>query len=213
MLASVTLSASFVVVQPRLLKGQDPIAVTAVQMIGGALVAVPNAALEGLPHAPSSTTPVVALVALVIFGTLAPFALFAYGQSRVAPELAGAFMNLEPLVGTAAGAFAFGDPFGPLQLAGGAVILIGIALSTTPRKRPNPPSAVPRTRGHRPTRSRQRGGNGTVRIKQRPSSLSPNMTPSTRTSRNVPPHTYAVPVVRELPSIPTPATSTSSSGW
>ena len=74
-----------------------------------------------------------ALLALATAGTLVPFALFAYGQSRVAPELAGAFLNLEPLVGTAAGALAFGDPFGPLQLAGGAVILAGIALSTTPR--------------------------------------------------------------------------------
>src|SRR3954470_22285802 len=134
-LVSVTLSATFVVVQPRLLRGQDPIAVTAAQMIGGALAAVPNAALEGLPHAPHAAAPVIALVALILFGTLAPFALFAYGQSRVAPELAGAFLNLEPLVGTAAGALAFGDPFGPLQLAGGAVILLGIARSTAPPRR------------------------------------------------------------------------------
>ena len=136
---SVTLSATFVVVQPSLLRGRDPIAVTAVQMIAGALAAVPNAALEGLPPAPASAAPVIALAALAIGGTLLPFALFAYGQSRVAPELAGAFLNLEPLVGTAAGALAFGDPFGPLQLAGGAVILLGIALSTTPR------GAAPRT--------------------------------------------------------------------
>ena len=127
-LLSVTLSATFVVVQPSLLRGRDPIAVTAVQMVAGGLAAVPNAALEGLPPAPASAAPVVALVALAFAGTLLPFALFAYGQSRVAPELAGAFLNLEPLVGTAAGALAFGDPFGPLQLAGGAVILLGIAL-------------------------------------------------------------------------------------
>jgi drug/metabolite transporter (DMT)-like permease len=127
---SVTLSAVFVVAQPRLLKGRDPIAVTAVQMLAGMLAAVPNAALEGLPSAPPSSGPLLALIALTLAGTLAPFALFAYGQSRVAPELAGAFLNLEPLVGTAAGALAFGDPFGAPQLIGGTVILIGIALST-----------------------------------------------------------------------------------
>ena len=131
-LLSVTLSATFVVVQPSLLRGRDPIAVTAMQMVAGGIAAVPNAVLEGMPPAPASAAPVVALVALAFAGTLLPFALFAYGQSRVAPELAGAFLNLEPLVGTAAGALAFGDPFGPLQLAGGAVILLGIALSTTP---------------------------------------------------------------------------------
>jgi O-acetylserine/cysteine efflux transporter len=133
---SVTLSAVFVVAQPALLKGRDPIAVTAVQMLAGMLAAVPNAAVEGLPHAPAAAGPVIALIALTLAGTLAPFALFAYGQSRVAPELAGAFLNLEPLVGTAAGALAFGDPFGAPQLIGGTVILIGIALSTgrAPRK-------------------------------------------------------------------------------
>jgi O-acetylserine/cysteine efflux transporter len=129
-LLSVTLSAVFVVAQPRLLHGRDPIAVTAVQMIAGGLAAVPNAAREGLPSAPGSAGPVIALIALAFAGTLLPFALFAFGQARVAPELAGAFLNLEPLVGTAAGALAFGDPFGPGQLAGAAVILLGIALST-----------------------------------------------------------------------------------
>src|SRR5262249_20785641 len=101
-LLSVTLSAVFVVAQPSLLKGRDPVAVTAVRMLGGVLAAIPNAAVEGLPHAPHTVEPVVALAALALAGTLAPFALFAYGQSRVAPELAGAFLNLEPLVSTAA---------------------------------------------------------------------------------------------------------------
>jgi drug/metabolite transporter (DMT)-like permease len=130
-LLSVSISATFVVVQPTLLAGRDPFAVTAVQMIGGGLAALPNALGEGLPHAPASATPVLALALLAFAGTVGPFALFAYGQSRVAPELAGAFLNLEPLVGTAAGALAFGDPFGAHQLVGGAVILLGIALSST----------------------------------------------------------------------------------
>src|SRR3954470_11558760 len=52
-LGSVMLSATFVVVQPGLLKGRDPIAVTAVQMLAGALAAAPSAALEGVPAAPA----------------------------------------------------------------------------------------------------------------------------------------------------------------
>jgi len=156
MLASVTVSATFVVVQSALLKDQDPIALTAVQMFAGALAAVPNALFEGLPSAPASAGPLVALLALSTIGTLAPFALFAYGQSRVAPQLAGAFLNLEPLVGTAAGALAFGDPFGPVQVAGGAVILIGIALSTAPPRRPVRLSA--------PLDARQQHHGGRVRM-------------------------------------------------
>ena len=103
-------------------------------MIGGARSPrCPTRSLEGLPHAPASVDARRgAARAGLRRHASAPFALFAYGQSRVAPELAGAFLNLEPLVGTAAGALAFGDPFGPMQLLGGAVILAGIALSTRP---------------------------------------------------------------------------------
>ena len=160
-LLSVALSATFVVIQPSLLRGRNPFAVTAVQMIGGAVAALPNALFEGIPHAPASSTPVIALLALAFIGTVGPFALFAYGQSRVAPELAGAFLNLEPLVGTAAGAFAFGDPFGPMQLLGGFVILAGIALSTAPRSKPNPPvrKAAPEDAGQHHHEGRVRVGN------------------------------------------------------
>ncbi|HWK27728.1 MAG TPA: DMT family transporter [Solirubrobacter sp.] len=129
-LLSVTISATFVVIQPSLLRGRDPFAVTAVQMIGGGVAALPSALAEGVPQAPVGSTPVLALAALAFAGTIGPFALFAYGQARVQPQLAGAFLNLEPLVGTAAGALAFGDPFGPAQLAGAVVILAGIVLST-----------------------------------------------------------------------------------
>jgi drug/metabolite transporter (DMT)-like permease len=158
---SVMLSAVFVVAQPALLKGRDPMAVTAVQMIAGMAAAIPNAAFEGLPDAPPSAAPVVALAALALAGTLAPFALFAYGQSRVAPELAGAFLNLEPLVGTAAGALAFGDPFGAPQLVGGTVILIGIALSTGAAPRTEP--GGDRTAGRLPAPSERAPHGGRVR--------------------------------------------------
>jgi len=52
-LGSVALSATFIVIQPRLLAGRDPAAVTAVQFAAGGLVALPHAlAFEGLPPAP-----------------------------------------------------------------------------------------------------------------------------------------------------------------
>src|SRR5215218_9471609 len=76
--ASVVLSASFIVVQPRLLAGRDPASVTAVQFAAGGLVALPHAlTFEGLPPAPAETGPAVALVALALAGTVLPFWLFA----------------------------------------------------------------------------------------------------------------------------------------
>ena len=85
-----------------------------------------------MPAAPAGAGVVLAVVALALAGTLAPFTLFAFGQSRVSAEVAGAFLNLEPLVGAIAGAVAFGDPVGLVQVAGGLAILAGIALSSLP---------------------------------------------------------------------------------
>ena len=77
-------------------------------------------------------SPVLATVALVAGGTLLPFTLFAFGQSRVSAEVAGAFINLEPLVGAIAGVVAFGDPVGFAQVAGGMAIVAGIGMSSMP---------------------------------------------------------------------------------
>ncbi|HEY5987958.1 MAG TPA: DMT family transporter [Streptosporangiaceae bacterium] len=132
-LAALLLSATFTVAQTRLLRGRDPIGVTAVQFLGAALAVLPfSAATEGMPAASRSLAAVLATAALAAGGTMLPFTLFAYGQSRVSAEVAGAFVNLEPLVGAAAGIIVFGDPVGLAQVSGGAAIIAGIALSTLP---------------------------------------------------------------------------------
>jgi len=140
-LASLFLGAAVTVAQGRLLTGRDPVAVTAVQFLGAAvgtlLVTVFTA---GAPAAAGSPGPVLALLALTVGGTVLPFTLFAFGQSRVSAEVAGAFLNLEPLVGAIVGAAAFGDAVGLAQVAGGAAIVAGIGLSSLPllagRRRP-----------------------------------------------------------------------------
>src|SRR5690348_8264288 len=132
-LVSLLLSATVTVAQGRLLAGRDPVAVTAVQFLGAALASLPIAVVtEGVPAAPAGAGVALAVVALALAGTLAPFTLFAFGQSRVSAEVAGAFLNLEPLVGAIAGVVAFGDPAGLVQVAGGLAILAGIALSSLP---------------------------------------------------------------------------------
>ena len=132
-LVSLLLSATVTVAQGRLLTGRDPVAVTAVQFLGATVGALPIAVLtEGTPAAPAGAGAVLAVAALAVGGTLAPFTLFAFGQSRVSAEVAGGFLNLEPLVGAIAGAVAFGDPVGLVQVAGGLAILGGIGLSSLP---------------------------------------------------------------------------------
>ena len=102
---------------------------------------------------PGGPGPVLAVVALAAVGTLVPFTLFAFGQSRVSAEVAGAFLNLEPLVGAIAGAAAFGDPVGLAQVAGGAAIVAGIGLSSLPllaRRRRSQAAPLARAAAPRP---------------------------------------------------------------
>jgi drug/metabolite transporter (DMT)-like permease len=129
-LISLVLSASFTVAQTRMLPGRDPLAVTAWQFLGATLAALPVAATEGTPVSNGLGHALPVTVLLALGGTLAPFALFAYGQSRVSAATAGTFLNLEPLVGAAAGVVMFGDPFGLAQAAGAVAVLAGIAVSS-----------------------------------------------------------------------------------
>jgi drug/metabolite transporter (DMT)-like permease len=132
-LASLLLSATFTVAQARQLNGRDPVALTAVQFAAAAVAALVAAlGTEGLPAIPSRPGPVLAVGGLAIAGTLLPFTLFAYGQTRVPAPVAGAFINIEPLVGVLTGVLFFGNPMGLPQLAGGAAIGAGIALSSVP---------------------------------------------------------------------------------
>jgi len=156
-LASLLFSAAFTVAQARLLPGRDPVAVTAGQFLAAAAVALPVAAVtEGQPALPGGPGAVLAAIGLTLAGTLAPSTLFAYGQARVSAEIAGAFVNLEPLVGAAAGAVAFGDPVGLAQAAGGGAILGGIALSSLPLLRPRAPRPRPPVHPDRVRRARPR---------------------------------------------------------
>jgi O-acetylserine/cysteine efflux transporter len=132
-LASLFLSAAVTVAQGRLFIGRDPVAVTAVQFLGATLGALlVTVFTEGAPAVPGGLGPVLAVIALAAAGTLVPFTLFAFGQSRVSAEVAGAFLNLEPLVGAIVGAAVFGDPVGLALFAGGAAIVAGIGLSSLP---------------------------------------------------------------------------------
>ena len=147
-LVSVLIASAVTVAQGRLFEGRDPVAVTAVQFLGAAVAALPVAvSAEGMPPAPApggaGVLAVLAVAGLAVVGTLAPFTLFAYGQHKVPAEVAGAFLNLEPLVGALLGVLAFSDPAGPRLVIGGAAILGGIVMSSAPALRARPRRLAP----------------------------------------------------------------------
>ncbi len=130
-LAAQLVSAGFTVSQARLLRGRDPLAVTGLQLLSAAVMVLPVALIaEHHLTGPASPTALLAAAALVLAGTVGPTALFALGQSKVAADVAGAFLNIEPLVGAVLGAAFFADPIGPVQVAGGLAIVAGIGLSS-----------------------------------------------------------------------------------
>lgn len=131
MLISVVGTGFFMMMQPAALHGRNVTAVTAVEFLAGALTSLPVALLgHATPEAPTHAGPVVAFVVLALVCTALPFWLFAYGQARVAPDLAGGLVNIEPLVGAVLGWVAFGNPAGAAQLLGATVVVAGIVLST-----------------------------------------------------------------------------------
>ena len=130
--------------QPSLLADAGIAAVTGVQMAAAALTALPVAVLsEPLPGPPRRGA-LLALAALVVLGTLLPFTLYAWGRTQVSDELAGAFFNLEALVGWVLGVLAFHDPFGARGMLGMLLVLGGIVLVAS-EPRGTRPSAILRT--------------------------------------------------------------------
>jgi O-acetylserine/cysteine efflux transporter len=195
-LASVTGSAGFIVAQPGLLRGRDAGAVTAVQLGSGGVAVLPYAVLfEGMPAAPAGATPVVALLALALIGTALAFSLFAWAQTRVPAEVAGVFVNLEPLVGAATGAVVFHDAVGGMQMLGGFAILAGIALGAMPRRSPvERPTVAEEPAGGTVVRERGRPHDSRRAVAHRPSSGATHVRRHpTRTHRI---HQHAVPPQR-----------------
>jgi O-acetylserine/cysteine efflux transporter len=131
MLISVVGTGFFMMMQPAALRGRNVTAVTAVEFLAGALTSLPFAVIgHGAPEVPAHAGPVIAFVVLALVCTALPFWLFAYGQARVAPALAGGLANIEPLVGAMLGWIAFGDPAGAAQLLGAVIVMVGIVLAT-----------------------------------------------------------------------------------
>jgi drug/metabolite transporter (DMT)-like permease len=104
---------------------------------GGALVfLVPLAAGEVIIQGPPELTSgaVLSVLYLGLLASAAAYGLWNYALERVDASVAAPFINLVPVIGLAL-AIASGESTTALQLAGGAVVGLGVWLSTTGAKR------------------------------------------------------------------------------
>jgi drug/metabolite transporter (DMT)-like permease len=105
-------------------------AITAAALVYGAALTLPLAAVELTQRSPTlSAEGAAAVLFLALFASALGYWLWSYGMSRVEAGRASTYLNLLPLVAVVSGALVLGERIGPVELAGGALILGGVALA------------------------------------------------------------------------------------
>lgn len=109
-----------------------PITATSVQAVFAVVTMLPLIAFTGV-SLPSTTGGALGLAYIVVFPSMAGYALWNIGASRVGPARAGIFLNLLPVF-TVLIALAFGATLEVPALVGGAVVIVGVWLTLHVRR-------------------------------------------------------------------------------
>ena len=109
---------------------------TAAQMLCAsvALLGVGFASGETLPADPT-TRATLALVYLAVFGSIVAFSAYLYVLKHARPAVATSYAYVNPPVAVLLGVLLVGETVGPYDLAGMAIILVGVAVITLSRQR------------------------------------------------------------------------------
>jgi drug/metabolite transporter (DMT)-like permease len=109
---------------------------TSAQMLCGsvALLMVGFLSGEKLPHHPALHA-TMAVAYLVVFGSLVAFSAYLYVLKHARPALATSYAYVNPPVAVLFGVVLLGEKVGPYDLAGMAIILIGVGIITLARQR------------------------------------------------------------------------------
>jgi len=110
----------------------SPLGVTAIACLAGAVMLFPFGFLEH-GYQDVSTWPVGAwldIAYLVVFATIVGFVLFYYAVRRFGAGLASMVSYLVPVFALVQAVFLLNERPTPLELVGGAIILLGVRLAT-----------------------------------------------------------------------------------
>lgn len=131
MFVTVLAWASYTVLAKRLAQSDEVVVAACVAMIG-ALLLLPGLALEWVIAPPAAIKPAgwLAILYLGAVCSAACYVIYSYAlRHRDASEV-GVYTNLVPIVGVAIAVLFLGETLLPLQVAGGAIALIGMWLSS-----------------------------------------------------------------------------------
>jgi drug/metabolite transporter (DMT)-like permease len=118
----------------RLGERASPGAITALTLVWGGLLCIPLGLAELAFITPTFTPAGVgATVALAVFAGALAYWLWSYGLARVEAARATNYLNLLPLVAALSGAMLLGERVGPIEIAGGLLIVGGVTLGARAR--------------------------------------------------------------------------------
>lgn len=123
--------ASYSLLGRGVLLRRPALAVTAESIVWGAVVITPLAAAEWVSGArPAVTVPaVVGTAYLAVVITAGGYAAWNWALARVPAPRAAVFLNVQPIVGALLGVLLLGDTLTPFIAAGGALSVLGLALT------------------------------------------------------------------------------------
>lgn len=135
-LAAAIIYAVYIMVGSRITPRAGALPSSTVIIVAAAIVFGSAVAWRG-PTFPASSAGWVAVAAIAVISTVLPIVTFFAGLARVGPTAAATFSTLEPVVTVLLAMLALADPLAPIQLVGGALILVAavvLALARGPQK-------------------------------------------------------------------------------
>ncbi|WP_175968424.1 DMT family transporter [Burkholderia sp. BCC0322] len=136
MLCAVLSWAAYTVIGRRALDGLSPLAATTYAALWGlALLIVAH--LFGSPAssgAPLTWQAVASMLYLGAVGTVVAFVWYSQGIRALGPARAAVFTNLVPVFGVLLSVALLGEPLSPSMLAGGALVIAGVAQTNRARR-------------------------------------------------------------------------------
>ncbi len=128
--------AAYLLLLPRLLGRLPPLTLAALISLLGAAMLVPFGAAQALAQPPHPTVGWLGLLAYSALGAVALTTwMYLPGVSRLGPARTAIYSYLQPFLALVAALVIVGEPILPLQLLGGVVMLVGVAMGR-PRARP-----------------------------------------------------------------------------